>query len=262
MNFHSRVRHAVNPDWILLIRRSRILLQDLNQCCSFFSRNLFQIHFREIHIQFIIFLFLPRNRLLPPGGYHVWKVGLDIVDWRHIQKIRTFHDQHRTFFFPEFTPISFTEESPIGFGRNGERVAKTPTRLLPPKPRWTYRRAPGIPDRFRKFPDQPQIIIRLDFPQCIRILIFRQKMDFCPGIRKITLSRNPRNFSTKSDLIFAICFICIVLFSINKHHHKSNCQNCRSDQKCLFSKHFHTGISDNCTDHKEEDDSNSTKVLS
>ena len=28
--------------------------------------------------------------------------------------------------------ISFTHESPSGFGRNGERVANTPTRVLPP----------------------------------------------------------------------------------------------------------------------------------
>ena len=140
---------------------------------------------------------------------HVWKVGLDIVDRRHIQKIRTFHDQHRTFFFPEFHPNKL-------YGRKSDRIrakwrtgGKNSHPSVTTKPRWTYRRAPGIPDRFRKFPDQPQIIIRLDFPQCIRILIFRQKMDFCPGIRKITLSRNPEFLhkirSYIRDLLYLHC---------------------------------------------------------
>lgn len=177
----------------------------------FFSRNLFQIHFREIHIQFIIFLFFRETAFCLRVAIHVWKVGLDIVDWRHIQKIRTFHDQHRTFFFPEFHPNKL-------YGRKSDRIrakwrtgGKNSHPSVTTKPRWTYRRAPGIPDRFRKFPDQPQIIIRLDFPQCIRILIFRQKMDFCRVSARL-LCRGIPNFSTKSDLIYAICFICIVLF--------------------------------------------------
>ena len=29
-------------------------------------------------------------------------------------------------------PVSFTQDNPIGFGRNGERVANTPIRVLPP----------------------------------------------------------------------------------------------------------------------------------
>ena len=36
-------------------------------------------------------------------------------------------------FFPSSTLSSLTQESPTGLGRKGERVAKTPTLLLPPK---------------------------------------------------------------------------------------------------------------------------------
>ena len=51
-----------------------------------------------------------------------------------VPSIRSAQDTSSTSpsFGSRSTPSSRTDESPIGFGRKGERVANTPSRVLPP----------------------------------------------------------------------------------------------------------------------------------
>ena len=61
----------------------------------------------------------------------------------------------------------------MGFGRKGERVAKTPIRVLPPQPGRADRRGPGIPDGPVKDPDEPDVGEVLQAPEGVRVLIGR-----------------------------------------------------------------------------------------
>ena len=71
------------------------------------------------------------------------------------------------------TRSSRTEDSPISFGRNGERVANTPMRLLPPS--LGGRTVGDQPSRTaaEKLPDQPQMREALYAAQRIRVAVFR-----------------------------------------------------------------------------------------
>ena len=81
---------------------------------------------------------------------------------------------------------SSTDESPIGFGLNGERVAKTPMRTFPPRrggrtmgchspSRRTHRRRPFIRHGFGKAPYQPYVRKSLEPAHGLRLTVFRLK---------------------------------------------------------------------------------------
>lgn len=56
------------------------------------------------------------------------------------------------------TASSLTQVSPREFGRNGERVAKTPTRLFPPR-----RGGLTVGDHSPKLPEKPHISHRCEY---------------------------------------------------------------------------------------------------
>ena len=92
----------------------------------------------------------------------------------------------------------------MAFGRNGERVAKTPTRS---KARRAHRRRPCVAHGGRELPDEPQVRKALDAAQRVGMRYSGSKTIFARSAGTRPLWRGMPNFSGKSEWILAMTFI-------------------------------------------------------
>lgn len=116
----------------MLIAGAGILRERLDEARALVCGDFLQEHVREDDLQGLCAAaFLERVGCVGVT-VGIGEIGLDVVDGGLSARSAPAIYKTGPSFVWRFTSTSFTQERPIGFGRNGERVAKTPTRVLPP----------------------------------------------------------------------------------------------------------------------------------
>ena len=113
---------------------------------------------------------------------------------------------------------SFTEDSPTGFGRKGERVANTPIRVFPPSLGGLTVGDQSVRSALENF----QISHRCEYPES-PLNASLTRYSFLKTIRD-TIGESPLclgmpNFSVKSFSMYAIIFIILPFFRRNHENH-------------------------------------------
>ena len=123
----------IDAVWLVLAARAaRILAKNLDQAGELCGRDCVLQRLRELDVEL-----LPRSVLNPAArcirvAVRKRNVGLNVVDGRAIAQVGP-----STWTMGPLpvssTRSSLTQVSPMGLGRNGLRVANTPTRSAPPR---------------------------------------------------------------------------------------------------------------------------------
>ena len=131
-DFHSGKTKAIDALRIILVGRSWVLGQEGKKGLAFIFRNLFQKFGRTFNIKGIVF----QRTTEAFGSLRVAVyVRKGLMSKIGVPSIKSAPEMWRIGPCSGWvsTASRRTEESPMGFGRKGERVAKTPMRVLPPR---------------------------------------------------------------------------------------------------------------------------------